>query len=275
MIIGDIGPDTDWSAALQGVDAVAHLAARAHVRREVADDPLQEFRRINVTATERLARCASDCGVQRLVFVSSVKVNGERTPPGADFSEADRPAPSEPYGLSKWEAEQALQGIAAETGLESVILRPPLVYGPRVKANFLSLMKLIDRGIPLPFAAITNRRSLIFLRNLTDALHQCLVHPRAANQLFMVSDGEALSTPELIGRLGLALQHPARLFPAPRGLLKLIANLAGQSKALERLTESLTVNASHIRQHLGWAPPYSVDQGFHATARWFLDEYRG
>lgn len=276
VITGDIGSDTNWSAALRGVDAVAHLAARVHVMREVAvaHAPLQAFRRINVAATEKLARSASDHGVRRVVFVSSIKVNGERSPPGRAFSEADTPAPREPYGVSKWEAEKTLQRVASETGLESVILRPPLVYGPRVKANFLNLMKLVARGVPLPFGGIDNCRSLIFLRNLTDALHQCLAHPQAANQLFMVSDGEDLSTPELIRRLGLALHRPAHLLRVPEGLLRLIARVAGQTNALARLTESLTVDASRIRHRLGWTPPHSVAQGLQETAEWFLHEPR-
>lgn len=272
--IGDISADTDWSAALEGIDAVAHLAARAHVMRDLADDPLRAFRTVNVAGTERLARSAAARGVRRLVFLSSIKVNGERSSHGTSFSDADVPAPREPYGISKWEAEQTLQQVAAETGLESVILRPPLVYGPGVKANFLTLMKLVARGVPLPFAGIDNRRSLIFVGNLTQAVQQCLTHPQAANQVFLVSDGDDLSTPELIRRLGAALHRPARLFPAPRLLLKLIASLARQSKSLERLTESLTVDASRIGHRLDWTPAYSVEQGLRETARWFLDEYR-
>lgn len=271
ITVGDIGPGTDWSAALRNIDTIAHLAARVHVMRDGAADPLQEFRKINVAATARLAHCAAEHGVRRLVFVSSIKVNGEQTSVQGGFSEADAPAPADPYGVSKWEAEQALYQATADAGIETVILRPPLVYGPGVRANFLQLMKLVARGLPLPFGRIDNRRSLIFIGNLTSALQRCLVHPNAANRVFLVADDEAVSTPELIRRLGLALHRPTRLFPAPHGLLRLAARLAGRTAALQRLTESLVVDSSHIRRLLGWSPPYSIDRGLAETAQWFCN----
>ncbi len=270
ITVGDIGPDTDWSNALQGIDAIAHLAARVHVMRDRATDPLREFRRINVLATERLARIAAQHGVRRLVLVSSIKVNGERTAVNAAFLDDDMPNPTGPYALSKWEAEQGLQRVAAETGLECVRVRPPLVYGPGVKANFLQLMRLVARGVPLPLGAIDNRRSLIFVGNLTSAVRQCLTHPAASNGVFLIADGEDLSTPELIRRMGRALRRPARLIRVPRSLLRLAAGLTRRTAMLERLTDSLLVDDSGIREKLDWTPPYTVDQGLAKTAEWFL-----
>lgn len=269
-VVGTIGPETDWREALDGIDAVVHLAARVHVMRDRSSDPLSAFRRVNVAATERLARTAAAQGVGRLVFVSSIKVNGESTSPGRAFSEQDSPAPADAYGQSKWEAEQMLRRIASEAGLESVILRPPLVYGPGVKANFLNLMTLIARGIPLPLGGIANRRSLLYLGNLTDAIRVCLSDDRAANRTFLLSDGEDLSTPDLIQRLAHALHRPSRLLPIPRWLLASGARLVRQTAAFERLTGSLVIDSSLIRQTLDWSPPCSVDQGLAETAQWFL-----
>lgn len=268
-VIGNISPGTDWAAALSGIDTVVHLAARVHVMRDRSRDPLSAFRLVNVTATERLAVTAASLGIRRLLFVSSIKVNGERTSPGRPYSENDRPEPADAYGQSKWEAEQMLQRVASDTGLEVVILRPPLIYGPGVKANFLNLMNLIARRIPLPLGAIANRRSLLYLGNLTDAIRACLSDARAANRTFLVSDGEDLSTPELIQRLAHALNRPARLLSLPPGLLARGAQVAGQTAAFERLTGSLTVDNSLIRHLLDWNPPYSVQQGLEETAQWF------
>lgn len=268
-IVGSIAPDTDWTQALAGVDAVVHLAARVHVMRDRAVDPSTEFRTMNVAATEHLARSAAACGVRRLVFMSSVKVNGETSLADSGLSESDPPAPADPYGRSKWEAELALQRIAATTSLEYVVLRPPLVYGPGVKANFLSLMRWIAGGVPLPLGAIRNHRSLVYVANLTDAIRVCLTDPRAANRTFMISDGEDLSTPELIRRLAGALQRPARIFPVPGAWLSVAARITGQTASLERLSGSLRVDSSGIRRTLDWLPPYSVDQGLRETAQWF------
>lgn len=264
--IDSIGGDTDWSDALAGVDAVVHLAARVHVMNEESSDSLAEFREVNVAGTERLARMAATNGVKRFVFISSVKVNGEGalTP----YSE-DAAAPEDHYGVSKWEAEQVLHRIAEETGQEVVILRPPLVYGPGVKANFLSLFKIVDRGVPLPLASIDNGRSFIYLGNLVDAIITCINHPKASGRTYLISDGEDVSTPELIRRLGAALGRPARLFPFPPTLMRFAGKLIGKSAAVERLLGSLTVDSSMIGRELDWKPPYTMQEGLRETAEWF------
>jgi nucleoside-diphosphate-sugar epimerase len=276
VIIGEIGPETDWRAALQGVECVVHLAARVHVMRESAADPLAEYRRVNTSGTERLARMAADAGVKRLVFVSTIKVNGEKSLPAPlsqggsrPFSEADSPNPQDAYGISKWEAEQALARVASETGLEIVILRPPLVYGPGVKGNFLRLLNAVYRRVPLPLGSVKNRRSLIYLGNLVDAIALCVSHPRAAGQTFLVSDGKDLSTSELVRRLADALGRPAHLLSVPPALLKLAGSVTGKSDAVARLTESLRVDSSKIRAELNWSPPHSMEEGLRETAAWF------
>ncbi len=263
--IKSIGADTDWSDALLGVDAVVHLAARVHVMNDTSSYPLSAFRKVNVAGTERLARMAAINGVKRFVYVSSVKVNGE----GCEkpFTEHDIPAPDDPYGVSKWEAEQVLRKVAEDTGLEVVILRPPLVYGPGVKANFLSLFKIVDRGVPLPLASINNHRSLIY-----DAITTCINHPEASGQTYLVSDGEDVSTPELIRRVAAALGRPARLFPFPPSLMRFAGKLFGKADAVERLVGSLTIDSSKIRRELGWKPPFSMEQGLKETAEWFGKE---
>lgn len=268
VAVGEIGTDTDWAAALSGVDAVVHLAARVHVMNENATDPLAEFRRINTVGTEHLARCAADSGVKRLVYVSSIKVNGEQTRGGQKFCETDAPAPQDPYGISKWEAELALHRVAHETGLEVVIVRPPLVYGPGVKGNFAQMLGVVYRGIPLPLASITNQRSLVYLGNLVDALITCATHPAAAGKTYLVCDGEAVSTPELLRQLAAVLGVPSRLFPCPLGLLQWAGRLTGRSQQLERLLGSLQVDGDKIQRDLGWIPPYSMQQGLQATAEW-------
>ena len=265
--IQSIGTDTDWASALTGVDTIVHLAARVHVMRDTSTDSLAAFHEVNVKGTERLARTAAASGVKRFIFLSSIKVSGEgRKPP---YTEHDSPAPQDFYGVSKWEAEQVLQKIAAETGLEVVILRPPLVYGPGVKANFLSLFKIVDRGIPLPLDRINNRRSFIYLENLVDAIVTCVNHPKAAGQTYLASDGEDVSTPELIRRVADALGRPARLFPVPPSLMRLAGKLFGKSEAVDRLLGSLVVDSSKIRRELGWKPPYTMEQGLKETAEWF------
>jgi nucleoside-diphosphate-sugar epimerase len=268
-LVEDLGPDTDWSAALAGVDAAVHLAARVHVMHDPSADPLADFRRVNVLGTETLARSAARSGVRRLVFVSSIKAMGERTLTGQSFEENDQAEPVDPYGISKWEAEQALARIGRETGLEIVILRPPLVYGPGVRANFLGLMKLASLGLPLPLAGLDNRRSLVYVHNLCDAIVRCTLDPRAANQLFLVADDEPLSTPELIRALAPSLAAKPRLLAVPPAVLQVAAKLTGQSAVFARLSESLVIDSSKIRAHLDWTPPFSARRGLAETAQWY------
>jgi UDP-N-acetyl-alpha-D-quinovosamine dehydrogenase len=279
VIVGNIDGDTDWTAALNGIKVVIHLAARVHVMREDADDPLAEFRRVNMIGTEHLARSAATSGVKRMVYVSSIKVNGEETAPPHPrplplgtmeyFSEQDVPAPQDTYAVSKWEAEQALLRVAQETGLQVVIVRPPLVYGAGVKSNFAQMMSAVVRGIPLPLASVHNRRDLLYVGNLVDALITCAAHPAAAGQTYLVSDGESVSTPELLRRLAAALSVPSRVFPCPPALLKLAGKLTGKSTQIERLLGSLRVNSEKICRELNWKPPYSMRQGLQATADWY------
>lgn len=265
--IESIGPDTDWSAALSGIDIVIHLAARVHVMDETFGEPLTAYRQVNVAGTENLARQAAAAGVRRLVYLSSVKVHGEES--NAPYSEENHPAPQDPYGVSKLEAEIILRKIAAETGLEVVIIRPPLVYGPGVKANFFNLLKIVERGLPLPLAGITNSRSLIYLGNLIDAIITCATHPQAAGQTFLVSDGVDVSTPQLIRQVATALDRPARLLPFPLSLMRLAGKLTGKSMAVDRLLGSLVVDSSKIRRELRWKPPFTMAQGLRETATWF------
>lgn len=266
--VGDLGPETDWREALAGVDAVVHLAARVHVMHDTSTDPLAEFRRSNVEGTAALARAAAASGAKRLVFVSSIKVNGEATD-GRPFTERDAPDPKDPYGQSKAEAEKALAGVAGETGLEVVVLRPPLVYGPGVRANFLRLLRLADRGVPLPFGAVDNRRSMVFVGNLADAIVRCVEHPAAAGRTFLVSDGEDLSTADLIRRLARALGKRASLVPVPPALMRTAARLLGRGAEADRLLGSLRIDSSALRESLGWRPPFTVDEGLAATAAWY------
>ena len=228
---------------------------------ESASDPLSEFRKVNVESTLHLARIAASASVKRFIFISSIKVNGEQTQPGQPFRATDTPSPQDPYGISKMEAEIGLRAIARETGMEVVIIRPPLVYGPGVKANFASMVKWLQRGVPLPLGAIHNRRSLVALDNLVDLIVTCIHHPAAANQTFMVSDGEDVSTTELLQRMGDALGKPARLLPVPQSVLEWGARLAGKPELAQRLFSSLQVDIDATRQILGWAAPVSLEQG--------------
>ena len=268
VVVGDIGPDTDWRTALEGVSGVVHLAARTHVLRETATDPLAAYRKINVSGTERLARSAAAGGIRRLVIVSSVKVSGERTEE-RPFTEDGAPRPEDAYGVSKWEAEQALSRIAAETGLEVVALRPPLVYGPGVKGNFLRLMNLVARGVPLPLGAVDNRRSLIYTGNLAGAIVKALDAPQAAGRTYLVSDGEDVSTPDLVRGLARALGVKPRLLSLPLSALDLGARLAGRRAEFVRLTSSLQVDSSRIQRELDWRPPFTLAQGLELTAKWY------
>ena len=260
--VGDLDGQTDWSAALTGVDAVVHAAARVHVMQEDAADPLAEFRRVNVQGTLNLARQAAQAGVRRLVFISSIKVNGEATLSGHPFTAHDRPAPRDAYGISKHEAEEGLRDIALQTGMDVVIIRPPLVYGPGVKANFAALMRAVQRGWPLPFGAVHNQRSLVGLSNLVDLITVCLVHPSAANQTFLVSDGHDLSTPELVQGLARAAGVSARLWPVPVWGLKAGAALLGRRDAVQRLCGNLQIDIRQTQALLDWMPPVSAETGF-------------
>ncbi|MCW5575108.1 MAG: SDR family oxidoreductase [Burkholderiales bacterium] len=268
ITVGNIGPDTDWHDALQGITCVVHLAARTHVLDDRSPDPLAEYQRINVAATGNLARQAARSGVRRFVFLSSVKVNGESTT-SRPFSERDTPRPEDAYGISKREAEDVLRAIGSETGMEVVVLRPPLVYGPGVKGNFLQLLKAVARNVPLPLASINNRRSLVYVGNLVDAIIACIRTPAAAGKTFLVSDGEDLSTPEMIRRLATAMDRSPRLLPCPPALLALAARLFGREAAFQRLSGSLAVDSSLLRETLGWQPRYSTNQGFSATVQWY------
>jgi nucleoside-diphosphate-sugar epimerase len=259
--IGEIDGATEWRSALSGVQCVVHAAGRAHVLRDAEADPLGAFRRVNVEGTWRLATQAVEAGVRRLVFISSIGVNGISTNGRGPFTSSDLPAPIEPYGQSKLEAELVLREIAASTDLEVVIVRPPLVYGPGVRANFLRLVNLVQRGWPLPLGGVHNRRSLVALDNLVDMLIRCTDHPAAAGETFLVSDNDDLSTPDLLRRVGEAMGMPVRLVPMPRWLLLQGARLIGRSGEAERLLGSLQVDIRHTRELLGWEPPISVDEG--------------
>lgn len=271
--VGDLSAQTYWSGALVGMEVVIHAAARVHVMQDGAIDPLAEYRRVNVQGTLQLARQAASSGVKRFVFISSVKVNGEATQPGEPFTADDAPAPQDPYGISKMEAEQGLREISAQTGMEVVIIRPPLVYGPGVRANFLAMMRWLVRGVPLPLGTVThNRRSLVALDNLVDLIVTCITHPAAANQTFLVSDGEDLSTADLLSRMGRALGKSARLLPVPLALLKLGALLLGKPVLAQRLCGSLQVDISKTREMLGWVPHLSVDEGLKKAAEGYWRE---
>ncbi len=267
IAIGHLSAETDWTSALRNVEQVVHLAARVHMMHDTSSDPLAEFRRVNVDGTANLARQAAAAGVQRFVFLSSIKVNGESTELEQPFTADDVPAPQDPYGISKHEAAQVLVQIALDTGMEVVIIRPPLVYGPGVKAYFESMMKWLARGVPLPLAGVTeNRRSLVALDNLVDLIVTCLNHPAAANQTFLVSDGEDLSTAELLKRMGTAMGHPARLFYLPPALLKLGATMLNKPGIYQRLCGSLQLDIAKTRLLLDWTPPVSVDEGLRRAA---------
>ena len=259
--VGDLTANTDWSSALAGVSVLVHTAARVHVMDDTAADPLTEFRRVNVQGTLHLARQAAAAGVKRFVFVSSVKVNGEATLSGQPFTADVVPAPLDPYGVSKMEAEQGLRRIAAKTSMEVVIIRPPLVYGPGVKANFAALMRAVQSGWPLPLGAVHNQRSLVALDNLVDFIVTSLSHPQAANQTFLVSDGHDLSTTELVRGMSQAAGVPARLLPVPVWALQAGASLLGKGDAVQRLCGNLQVDISKARSLLGWVPPVSVKEG--------------
>jgi len=260
---GDIGSGVDWTQALTGVDVVVHLAARVHVLKESAADSLEAFRKVNVLGTKRLAEQAAKAGIKRFIFISSVKVNGEGS--SRPYTENDPPDPQDAYGISKKEAEDALLNIAAETGLEVVILRLPLVYGPGVKANFKNLMKIAGSGLPLPLKRINNWRSFLYIGNLVDAIITCMTHPRAAGETFLVSDGEDVSAPDLIKMIASAMNKRAVLFSLPQGLLKALCKILGKSQEFDKLTGTLIVDSRKIRNLLGWKPPFTLEEGIKSS----------
>lgn len=252
---------------LGSVDVVVHCAARAHIMNDDTVDPLAEYRKVNVDGTLNVARHALEAGVKRFLFVSSIKVNGEHTPPGRPFTEEAAPAPEDPYGISKYEAERELQALCAETGMELVIIRPPLVYGPGVKGNFASMIRLMEKGLPLPLGTVRNKRSLVALDNLVDLIVTCVDSPAAANQVFLAADGQDISTTELLRNVANAMGKPARLLPVPSGLLMLGASLFGKKAVAKRLLGSLQVDISKARELLGWQPPVSVEEGLARAVR--------
>ena len=259
--MGDLTPQTDWSLSLDGASVVVHLAARVHVMNDDEINPLSVFRLINVSSTLNLARQSAAAGVKRFVFISSVKVNGEYTLPMQAFNETDASNPQDAYGQSKHEAEVGLRQISAETGMEVVIIRPPLVYGPGVKANFAALMRAVQKGWPLPLGAVHNQRSLVALDNLVDFIITCINHPKAANQTFLVSDGQDLSTTELLKGMAKAAGVPSRLLPIPVWALQTAASVLGKGDVIQRLCGNLQVDISKARNLLGWTPPISVEEG--------------
>jgi nucleoside-diphosphate-sugar epimerase len=272
VFAGELNGQTDWKAALSGIDAVVHCAGRAHVLRERHADPLAEFRRVNVEATRNLAVQAAAAGVKRFIFLSTVKVNGENsavTKNGAyaAFSEDSPASPLDGYALSKFEAEQVLCAIGSATAMETVVLRLPLVYGPGVKANFKELLRLSCSGLPIPLGSLKNRRSLLYLENGCDCIARCITEPAAAGQLFLVSDGDDLSTPELIRMICRAAGRPSRLLPCPLWVLKGAGMLTGKSAVVRRLTGSLCVNSKKLQSLLGWRPPVTSQEGIRRTVQ--------
>lgn len=263
--------ELDDHPILPQIDVVIHLAARVHQMNDTAVDPLSEFRAVNTEATKSLAIAAAAAGVKRFVYLSSIKVNGDGQ--ASPYTERSTPQPADAYGISKWEAECALNEIAATTDLEIVILRPPLVYGAGVKANFLNLMNLVKTGIPLPLGGIHNQRSLVYVGNLVDAIVTCATHPQAAGQTFLVSDSTDVSTPELVRKISESMRKPVRLMPISPVILTNLARILGKTATLDRLFGSLTIDSSKLRQTLNWQPPFTLEQGLEQTARGFQDTH--
>lgn len=273
FIESDLTDDDAWYGVLSHCDVVVHLAARVHVMNEASDNPLEDFLAVNLHNMLAFAKHAARANVKRFVYVSSVKVNGECTAE-AIFSEASQPEPQDPYAISKYRAEIALMELSKNTGMEVVVVRPPLVYGPQVKANFLTLMKIVNKKIPLPFKSINNRRSLVYVGNLVDALITCATHSNAARKTFLVSDGEDVSTPDLMIKIAKALSKPSRVFYFPISPLLFLAQLIGKKTSIDRLTQSLVVDSSKIRKELEWQPPYSMDEGLKVTANWYIENLK-
>ncbi|MCM8797610.1 MAG: NAD-dependent epimerase/dehydratase family protein [Candidatus Omnitrophica bacterium] len=264
--VGEIGPHTQWQNALMGVETVIHLAAITQVRKKKFDS-LEIFRKVNVAGTGRLAHMAAQAGVKRFIFISSVKVNGEGS--CRPYTEEDAPEPKDAYGISKREAEDLLAYIANQTGLQTVVLRIPLVYGPGVKSNFKSLLDAVALGLPLPFKAIHNQRSFIYLGNLIDAIITCITHPLAAGQTFMVSDGQDISTPDLIKMLALAMDKKPILFSLNPAILKTLCRIVGKGEEIEKLTGTILIDNSKIKNLLGWKTPFSLEEGLKDTVKYY------
>jgi nucleoside-diphosphate-sugar epimerase len=269
-VVGDINPHTNWTDALVGVEVVIHLAARVHVMNDMALDPLEEYRNANTLATIHLAQEAANAGVKRFIYLSSIKVNGEETSPGQSYSEDSTPAPIDPYGVSKWEAELGLEKVCAQTGMQFVIIRPPLIYGPGVKANFQKLMGLVAKGMPLPLGATHNQRSMLALDNLVSFITEVMTNPLAANQRFLLSDGEDVSTTKLLKLLAKGMGRSIWLVPVPAFILRAAAQVLGASAAADRLLGSLQIDSSKARQLLKWQPPLSIEDGITIAAKAYL-----
>ena len=270
---GDIGAPMDWALVLRDVDYVVHLAARAHVMSETAQDPLTEFRRVNCRGSEQLAESAVAAGVKRFIYVSTIKVLGEKTE-GRPFQHTDRAAPSDPYAISKLEAEEALHHIGEDKGLELVILRPPLIYGPGVGGNYLRILNLVSRGIPIPLGSLRNTRSMLAVSNLCDVIQICLEHPDAAGRTFLVSDGADTSTPGLFRLIGNLMGKPVRMLPVPEYLLRLGGKIFRRSNEVRRLCDSVQVDIEQTKKVLDWSPRTSLKDGTRDTVNWYLSEER-
>ncbi|SON50951.1 UDP-glucose 4-epimerase family protein [Vibrio tapetis] len=269
--VGSINGSTNWQSALTGVDVIIHTAARVHVMSDESSDSLAEYRDVNTLGTLNLARQAIDSGVKRFIFISTIKVNGESTLLGAPYTSTDIPAAEDFYGQSKAEAEEKLLELASKSDLEVVIIRSPLIYGPEVKANFASLLNLVNRGVPLPFGCITsNKRSLVYVNNLVDLVITCIEHPQASNQIFLVSDDHDVSTSEMVRQMAKSLGKPQWQLPVPKCCYNLMGNICGKKDIIDRLLGSLQVDISHTKEVLGWRPPYSFEDGFNDTANEFL-----
>jgi UDP-glucose 4-epimerase len=271
LVIGSIGPDSDWSGLLQGHDVVIHLAARVHVMNDTSEDPLEEFRRVNAQGAETLARAAAEQAVSRFVFLSSIKVNGEGTS-GTPYTAHDEPDPADPYGLSKLEAEVALEGLHRETGLDVVIARTPLVYGPGVGGNFIKMLDLAARELPLPLARVRNRRTMTSIWNLVDLLERAASEPEAANALVLAGDGFSPSTPEMFREISSALGKKSRLFPFPVGMLKFAGAITGRSAVINRLVGSLEMETGSCSTAWVWRPVVSFQDSMRRTAHWYASE---
>ena len=266
--VPEISENTDWSNIISGAEVVIHLAARVHIMKDQSRNPIEAFRCVNTLGTQALALQAANAGIKRFVFLSSAKVAGEISPLGG-FKESGPISPNDPYSISKFEAEQALLKIAQRGSMEVVIIRPPLVYGPNVKGNFLSLLKLAKRNYPLPLNSINNKRSLIFVDNLTDAITKAVDHPKAANKIFFLSDEENLSTTELINKISIAFGTKARIFNIPQKYLLLLGKITGNTEIVKRLTQTLTVDSTRIKSDLNWSPPFQSDVGIKKTVNWY------
>ncbi|BCM25276.1 UDP-glucose 4-epimerase [Methyloradius palustris] len=268
IIVPCVNAETDWSVYLHDIEIIVHLAARVHVMNELSNDSLTAFQEVNLHATVNLAVQAAKAGVRRFVYISSIKVNGEYTH-SHPFTELDAPNPKDPYGISKWQTEQALRAVSIRTGMQIVIVRPPLIYGIGVKANFLNLMKLIDRRVPLPFGSINNKRSMLYVENLVDALVQCAIHEKAAGETYLLSDGYDVSTPELCRLIAMSFGRSVWMINFNLLIMYWLSKLLGKSAAIERLTQSLQIDSRKIRRDLGWSPPYTIEQGLAETVDWF------